>query len=1373
MAALGRESPGGEEKASPKKPALKDDPKYKKYFKMLAMHLPRGAVEQKMRADGLDVAVLDMDPDKPMPGSGSGDGGAGGEDKKVDTRVKIKDDPQFAKFFKLRDLGMAKAQVSEKMKVEGLDPKVLDMDPNTLVEGQASTPTRRSSRRRSQQSPSQQSPSNKNIRRKRLHWKGIDKTRLKEGDNIWLGVHEDMGTSADGPMIEIDDEEFQRLFVSVEDERKNKDAEAGGEKKATNEKIHLVDSKRSLNGGIALARLKMSYDAVKVNIKELRGESFTTDHLVALAEFLPTDEEQSMIQNFLDAGGDGERLAEVESFMAEMLDVPDCAARIRCLSLQKRFKEAQQLVMDQVRLLENACEGVKENNDLKVVFHGILRLGNKLNAGQGDEVLAFTLDSLLKLKDAKAFDKKTTVMHYLIRIIRRSNASVLKFYEHLPDMVEAAKVSSEQINSELRNLERQLGEAQTVLKKDAEAKKKARQEAKELLQQTRAAAGLPPDSDSDSDDDSATVDSRNELRRLNLGNDSTPYATFASHAKDRLMKVSNEVALVQEKYRDVLSYFGEDPKLNSQEFFKTLNTFCNAFKGATEELEAIEERERQRIRREEEAEKRKKAIAEKIGKKLVLQSKTTGAEKSSSPKDKPPEEALSPLPANENVGGGDDESDDNESSHSSYHAGRMTLMLEGARRMRTATQGADSDEDAANIDENSSDSSDDSSGSGFTSSDEEDKGTVGRVFSFQRADSAGDEEEKKHEFQHRQTNLKKFDQRSIAGLDNVDDDHQANGVLNRLKQRTMSIGDSDDDDETRSSGASSADFKFKPVRGGRRSGVHETQGHSYKMPNLHKLKDMQSKAEAMKSADSRLGAVGADESDEDEDEKDGNREAAQQKELLERDRGRTTSTDMDSGSDDDDDDDDDDRGSFHMAPVRRGRRSVMHEGAGQTSKMPNMHKMKDLKARAEAERAQQAASKLLQKQKYAGAVGDDGDDRDNPEEEEVAAAAQQQQQQQEEEEAALKRNRSRTMSTEASSSSDSEGSFQMAPVRRGRRSVMHEGHGHSSKMPNMHKINDMHHKNNLSRLSERGSELEEARKRGLSTELPPDRESSMRLSMFGNDLQKELRGRLATGSLPAPPPPNAAAPPLLAAPPPVPALAAATAPAEGKAPSRAVPPPPAGRPKGEVVDAKLAHQNNKTKASALLQAPPPPPPPPPLRTKGMAKGTPGAVALPGMERPSNPPPPPAARPAAAGAGEEQQLPPATPLPASSYLESVPPPAEKDARPGPPPEIAAATAKATATATAATTRISMKNDTLARRASGGLSDWGAAIAANMNDLDAAAGPGQTNMTQNASPTSPAMRMRRASSIERIERQGQGNGGGGDDGAESHSESEEST
>ena len=47
--------------------ALQDDPRYSRYFKMLNMHLPKGAVAQKMSAEGLDAAVLDLDPTKPAP----------------------------------------------------------------------------------------------------------------------------------------------------------------------------------------------------------------------------------------------------------------------------------------------------------------------------------------------------------------------------------------------------------------------------------------------------------------------------------------------------------------------------------------------------------------------------------------------------------------------------------------------------------------------------------------------------------------------------------------------------------------------------------------------------------------------------------------------------------------------------------------------------------------------------------------------------------------------------------------------------------------------------------------------------------------------------------------------------------------------------------------------------------------------------------------------------------------------------------------------------------------------------------------------------------------------------------------------------------
>jgi hypothetical protein len=69
---------------------------------MLSMHLPRGAVEMKMRAEGADVSILDLDPEGPSPN----------QPATIETAIsvssaavpaaeaavfKLKDDPQFAK----------------------------------------------------------------------------------------------------------------------------------------------------------------------------------------------------------------------------------------------------------------------------------------------------------------------------------------------------------------------------------------------------------------------------------------------------------------------------------------------------------------------------------------------------------------------------------------------------------------------------------------------------------------------------------------------------------------------------------------------------------------------------------------------------------------------------------------------------------------------------------------------------------------------------------------------------------------------------------------------------------------------------------------------------------------------------------------------------------------------------------------------------------------------------------------------------------------------------------------------------------------------------------------------------------------------------
>ena len=50
---------------------LKEDPRYMKYFKMIAMNIPKQATKLKMQSDGLDPAILDMDPNSPASAIGS------------------------------------------------------------------------------------------------------------------------------------------------------------------------------------------------------------------------------------------------------------------------------------------------------------------------------------------------------------------------------------------------------------------------------------------------------------------------------------------------------------------------------------------------------------------------------------------------------------------------------------------------------------------------------------------------------------------------------------------------------------------------------------------------------------------------------------------------------------------------------------------------------------------------------------------------------------------------------------------------------------------------------------------------------------------------------------------------------------------------------------------------------------------------------------------------------------------------------------------------------------------------------------------------------------------------------------------------------
>ena len=119
---------------------LKDDPLFTKYFKMLKMHLPPPAVRQKMAADGVDPSILDMNPDGPSPNPPSGflpAAATAATSVVAATTTKLRDDPMFTKYFKMLKMHLPPPAVRQKMAADGIDPSILDMDPDGPSPNQA------------------------------------------------------------------------------------------------------------------------------------------------------------------------------------------------------------------------------------------------------------------------------------------------------------------------------------------------------------------------------------------------------------------------------------------------------------------------------------------------------------------------------------------------------------------------------------------------------------------------------------------------------------------------------------------------------------------------------------------------------------------------------------------------------------------------------------------------------------------------------------------------------------------------------------------------------------------------------------------------------------------------------------------------------------------------------------------------------------------------------------------------------------------------------------------------------------------------------------------------------------------------------------
>merc|ERR1712238_67510 len=92
------------------------------------MGIPREQALHAMKRDEKDPKILDLDPNKSLKSQQletTGDDGPG-----------LKDDPDYAKYFKMIKMGIPREQALHAMKRDEKDPKILDLDPNKSLKSQ-------------------------------------------------------------------------------------------------------------------------------------------------------------------------------------------------------------------------------------------------------------------------------------------------------------------------------------------------------------------------------------------------------------------------------------------------------------------------------------------------------------------------------------------------------------------------------------------------------------------------------------------------------------------------------------------------------------------------------------------------------------------------------------------------------------------------------------------------------------------------------------------------------------------------------------------------------------------------------------------------------------------------------------------------------------------------------------------------------------------------------------------------------------------------------------------------------------------------------------------------------------------------------------
>jgi hypothetical protein len=261
-----------------------------------------------------------------------------------------------------------------------------------------------------------------------------------------------------------------------------------------------------------------------------------------------------------------------------MMTVKHAKRKVSALLFKLKFESCIQDIRKEALLVGKACEELHNSVRLRKLLGIILTFGNRLNtAGNGKRKAgAFTLDSLLKLNQAKAFDKKTTFLNYIVLIVRRNNELLLNFKSDLPTVFEADKIFWDQCIADLEEVENQLENVRKIALYQA-------QQAQSFRRRRKTKPRDDPDESLSDSEEALSLEEEVEMLRA------TPIGMFTLTAIKYVSTLRDNVENTKEMFARLLEYFGEEErKLQPHELFSIIVQFSRDFDKAKEQVFASE-----------------------------------------------------------------------------------------------------------------------------------------------------------------------------------------------------------------------------------------------------------------------------------------------------------------------------------------------------------------------------------------------------------------------------------------------------------------------------------------------------------------------------------------------------------------------------------------------------------------------------------------------------------------------------------------------------------------------------------------------------------------------------------------------------------------